>query len=385
MSYQKQLLTEQVRLLYTKSQTVTPLNIVIATILVIILSAEIPFTDLLKWWLTITGWCLIRIFHIRSVIKKGDFDTDPRKLLNLFTMSVFITANIWAVLFLEFMFEIPDSHIVFVIFALGGLAVGAVASMLSEPRTFFAYLCPLLIPPTFVYLFQGDTLGFTFSSIMLIYFISLASTYMQGHRLSIDGFQLQLDKDELIQKLKHSNLNLAHANEKIFSLSKIDELTHLANRREMDTTLSKEWALAVRSKLPIAFIMFDIDHFKSYNDTFGHQQGDECLKKIAAVLRCSLKRSGDCVARYGGEEFAAILPGTTLEGAVALAKQVQAEIAELKIPATNCIASTFVTVSAGVAGITPTETDKMADIISRADAALYLAKNSGRNRVEQDA
>lgn len=207
---------------------------------------------------------------------------------------------------------------------------------------------------------------------------------MQSHRLATESIQLQIDKDELIQNLKNTNQNLEIANDKVLALSNTDELTQLSNRRQLDVVLAKEWGRAVRSQLPMAFIMFDLDFFKHYNDTFGHQQGDECLRKVSAVLRQTFKRPGDCIARYGGEEFAAILPDTSIEGAAKMALQVLADVVALRIPAANTAASAFVTMSAGVAAMVPIQDDQMVHLVSKADAALYRAKQAGRNRLEED-
>jgi diguanylate cyclase (GGDEF)-like protein len=256
--------------------------------------------------------------------------------------------------------------------------------MVSVPRVFFAFVCPMIIPVIIVFLFQNNALGYAMSSMMLIYFLSISSTYMQSHRLVKESIQLQIDKDELIQNLKRANQHLEIANDKVLALSLLDELTQLSNRRQMDNIFSKEWSRAVRAQTSVAFIMFDIDYFKEYNDAFGHQQGDECLKKIAAALRKVFKRPGDCISRYGGEEFAAVLPDTDAEGALSMAREATAEVSKLVIVAANTKASAFVTISAGVACMVPTQDDQMLRLIAKADAALYRAKEAGRNRIELD-
>ncbi|MFI4956884.1 MAG: GGDEF domain-containing protein [Gammaproteobacteria bacterium] len=380
----KRIMTEQVRLLYKRAPAVIPINIVIASILTVMLLPVVSAVKILTWLAVMTIWCITRFIFFKIILNKGDFETDPKRLIDIFAISVFVTGILWVSVFIGFAFTIPDVYIVFIIFSLGGMSVGAVASMVSVPLVFFSYISPMIIPPTIVFLFQGNALGFAMSSMMLIYYISISSTYMQSHRLATESIQLQIDKDELIQNLKHTNQNLEIANDKVLALSNTDELTQLSNRRQLDVVLAKEWGRAVRSQLPIAFIMFDLDFFKDYNDTFGHQQGDECLKKVSAVLRQTFKRPGDCVARYGGEEFAAILPDTTLEGAVKMAQHVLAALVALRIPAANTKASAFVSMSAGVACMVPFQDDEMVHLVSKADAALYRAKQAGRNRLEQD-
>lgn len=380
----KRIQTEQVRVLYKRAPAVIPVNILIAGILSIMLLPVVSDVKILTWFLTMFVWCIFRFMLIRAILKKDNFEADPKRLIDIFTLMAFLTGILWVTVFFGFAFTVPDVYIVFIIFSLGGMSVGAVASMVSVPRVFFSYVCPMVIPPTVVFLFQGNALGFAMSSMMLIYFVSISSTYMQSHRLAKESIQLQIDKDELIRNLKQTNQNLEAANDKVLALSNTDELTQLSNRRHLDLTLAKEWGRAVRSQLPMAFIMFDLDYFKDFNDTFGHQQGDDCLKKVGTALRKTFKRPGDCVARYGGEEFAVILPDTNLEGAVKMANHVLLEVLGLRIPAANVGVSAFVTMSAGVSCMVPFQDDQMVHLVSKADAALYRAKQGGRNRVEAD-
>ncbi len=378
------MLIEQVKILYKRAPAAIPVNILIATILGVMLLPVVPSAHILIWWLILTAWNLFRFWHMRSVLKKKDFSDNPERLTNMFMLAAFIAGVIWIVAFLWFTFDVPDVYIIFIVFALGGMSVGAVASMVSMPRVFFAYVSPMIIPPIIVFLFQGNQLGFAMSSMILIYFLSISSTYMQSFQAVKESIQLQIDNEELIQNLKCANQRLEIANHKILALSLSDELTQLANRRQLDNILEKEWSRAIRSQLPLSLIMFDIDYFKDYNDAFGHQQGDICLQKMAETLHNVFKRPGDCVARYGGEEFLAILPDTSLEGAMKMAEKVAYEINNLHIIAGNTKVSPFVTLSMGVASILPSQEDEMSHLVTRADAALYRAKELGRNRIEQD-
>jgi diguanylate cyclase (GGDEF)-like protein len=125
---------------------------------------------------------------------------------------------------------------------------------------------------------------------------------------------------------------LEEANRILQQLSSQDGLTGIANRRHFDGELSREWRRALRSKTPLSLLMLDIDGFKAYNDFYGHQKGDECLRSVASTLKAVVKRPGDLCARYGGEEFAVILPGTRFEGAVRMAEAFRAAIEALRIP-----------------------------------------------------
>ncbi|BAU26879.1 PAS domain S-box-containing protein/diguanylate cyclase (GGDEF)-like protein [Aneurinibacillus soli] len=175
---------------------------------------------------------------------------------------------------------------------------------------------------------------------------------------------------------------LQEANHRLEMLSWRDGLTGIANRRFFDEKLESEWKRAARGSTPLSLIMIDIDHFKLYNDTYGHQGGDDCLKKVAETLASVPNRSGDIVARYGGEEFAVILPQTNNADALKIAEKLCKAIASLEIPHASSKVADIVTVSAGLATMLPTPFSNPAEVISLADKALYYAKESGRNQVQ---
>lgn len=164
-------------------------------------------------------------------------------------------------------------------------------------------------------------------------------------------------------------------------LGMIDALTDIANRRSFDNQLSIEWRRSTREESCISLLILDVDHFKRYNDTHGHPQGDRLLQSLAHIIADSLKRSTDLGARLGGEEFSVILPATPLNGAVALAESIRQQIEENRLICSHCGEETGVTVSIGVACMIPSVDCKSEELISKADAKLYEAKLSGRNKV----
>lgn len=198
--------------------------------------------------------------------------------------------------------------------------------------------------------------------------------------------RLQTEREKLRQReqdlLRMQDL-LAQANQKLSHLAAVDFLTEIPNRRRLDETLEHEWARAFRDSAPLGFVLLDIDYFKKYNDTYGHQQGDFCLQQIAKNLRQSAARASDFVARYGGEEFAAILPNTDLHGAEKVAKSIRAGIEALAIPHKSSEVAPVVTVSVGFHAEIPTKrkNGEWCRLVSMADQALYEAKRKGRNRV----
>ncbi len=163
-----------------------------------------------------------------------------------------------------------------------------------------------------------------------------------------------------------------------------DGLTGLANRRRLDEVLESEWHRARRERQPLALIILDIDHFKAFNDFYGHQAGDDCLCKVASSLRKNVRRAGDLVARYGGEEFLAVLPNTDERGAREVAEAMRRSVMHLNLRHEGSPDTRQVTVSAGVAATVPGEgvAAGVADLVASADRALYRAKHGGRNAVQ---
>ncbi|MGL5035141.1 MAG: sensor domain-containing diguanylate cyclase [Microcystaceae cyanobacterium] len=173
---------------------------------------------------------------------------------------------------------------------------------------------------------------------------------------------------------------LEKANGELKKLATHDELTQIANRRYFNEYMEQEWKRLTREKQPLSLILCDVDHFKKYNDHYGHQMGDDCLQKVAALLVKATKRPADLVARYGGEEFAIILPNTEIEGAKTIAERIQAELAQARIDHYASLVSPWVTVSLGVGSIIPTANQTLEQLIRITDKALFQAKKNGRNR-----
>src|SRR5262249_24823927 len=164
-------------------------------------------------------------------------------------------------------------------------------------------------------------------------------------------------------------------------MSRQDSLTELANRRYFDTFLAEEIARARRSKQELSLALCDVDFFKAYNDHYGHQAGDECLRQVARVLQGACRRPADLAARYGGEEFALVLPETGVGGAVQVGEAVRTAILELQVPHEHSGIARHVTLSVGIAGVLPGMDTDAERLIATADQALYQAKKLGRNRV----
>jgi len=173
------------------------------------------------------------------------------------------------------------------------------------------------------------------------------------------------------------------AQDELQRLATRDGLTSVANRRSFDDMLNMEWRRASRESRALSLLMVDVDFFKRFNDTYGHQGGDECLRHVAAAMSGVVKRASDAVARYGGEEFAILLPATEPDGALIVAERIRAAVTALRLPHSGSEVADHVTVSIGVASIQVTGNGVPSSLVAAADAALYRAKHTGRNRVVQ--
>jgi diguanylate cyclase (GGDEF)-like protein len=182
------------------------------------------------------------------------------------------------------------------------------------------------------------------------------------------------------RKLLDITSQLAIANRELERISRQDGLTGIANRRYFDSYMLGEMQRAARAREPLSMILIDVDFFKLYNDCYGHQAGDECLRQIAAILHKAARRPADLPARYGGEEFAMVLPDTILEGAIDVAKSIQHLVAEAALPHPRSEVGAAVTLSLGIASMRPDQNSLPEHLIEHADAALYQAKHQGRNR-----
>jgi diguanylate cyclase (GGDEF)-like protein len=181
--------------------------------------------------------------------------------------------------------------------------------------------------------------------------------------------------------LERANEHLASAIETLHRISTTDPLTGVANRRNFDDALVLEWRRAARSRTPLSLIMIDIDAFKAYNDVYGHQAGDDCLRRVAESLQSHLHRAGDIVTRYGGEEFAVLIAGAERDRAGDLAELLRRSVEAMTIEHQASPASNVVTISVGVATMIPDRDGDPAALLKSADEALYAAKAAGRNRV----
>ena len=214
----------------------------------------------------------------------------------------------------------------------------------------------------------------------LVLVCALVTAALDQYRVSA----LSVANRELVEvqrALYENELQLREAIAALNELAVRDGLTALFNRRHFDAVFSVEWKRAARERKPVALLLIDVDHFKQFNDRYGHLGGDECLREIAKALGGAPRRGHDCVARYGGEEFAVLLPGAHAEGAARIAEELRQAVLRLGLEHADSGIDRFATVSIGVSSRVPAVGEDCRVVVAEADVALYAAKRAGRNCV----
>ncbi len=273
------------------------------------------------------------------------------------------------------------------------LAASAIAYLPLRERLTFLIFAPLLL--------AAVRLGIPGASLALALSAALGELMVLSRQAAADGTDHVLflqfflavtaatvlplgavteERRRALTALRESEERLAAANAELGALAMTDGLTGLANRRRFEDALAEEWQRAMRGATPLAVLLCDVDVFKSYNDAYGHLEGDDCLRAVAAAIRDVLRRPGDLAARIGGEEFAALLPGTPAPDAVAMAERLRQAVQAAGLPHPASPAQ-VVTVSVGVACLVPPRDATPDLLIGAADQALYAAKNAGRNQM----
>jgi diguanylate cyclase (GGDEF)-like protein len=312
--------------------------------------------------LSMGGICLFRLIHLAISRKMEERYETLNK--NIFFVSVIITALIWGITYALIILQ-KEEYIAQMLMAvcICGLCAGGVVAFIPNRRLSIFFNISMLMPATITMLANG--LNITLAVMIFLFSFYMVLIAYRGNREYWDALE-----NEYLLEIK---------SQEMARLSNIDVLTGLYNRRYFDKAFDSEWKRSGRNNSMLSVILFDIDHFKIINDTFGHQVGDEYLKKTAAALTSVFKRDYDIVTRYGGEEFIVLLPGINADHASQLAEKVKERIESMTIDHQGKKVGT--TISAGIVCCVPDFNTISDSIISRADQALYIAKQGGRNRV----
>lgn len=365
---------ELISQLYALSAYRTFLNLIPGIIFFLIVKDYVEGFFPFIWLLCLIVLNLARFIDIKSIQSNKNEVKDYHNIRNHFAIGAGLAGIIYGGGAVFCFGEIPELHQLALICLLATLPPSGLVFFITDKLSFNLFFLPLLVPITIQNFIIGDRFHVYLGICGVIYIIIIRYLFLLNHNNLRESIYLRLVNIELVESLSSTN-------KKLEQLSTIDELTKLANRRQFDWSLKKEFSRARRTKSSLSLIMVDIDHFKNYNDTYGHVKGDECLQLIAKTIQRNTQRPGDLVARYGGEEIAIILPDTTTEGALNFANTIHEAIQDLKIDHVESDTNLYVSVSMGVATMKPEDNITEKDLINEADRALYQAKDTGRNRI----
>jgi diguanylate cyclase (GGDEF)-like protein len=358
---EKQVNTESLVILYKGLPNAAFGHVVTASFVFLGLSPVINFDTLLYWWLAVVVVASSRLVYSFLFLKSWPDINDEK--IKLWSRSLiflaFVQTCLWGI---GVIFLWPDDiayRAVLVAILAGVIAAGGIM-LAAHRRSFWIYCLPIALPTVFMLVNSGERLDLImaalialYSGLMLISVNSLTNNFLAGME---SRFRLQ-------------------------ALSRTDPLTQLSNRRAFDEFLSEVWQQSIRTSQSVGILVIDVDQFKSYNDRYGHPQGDEALKQLASVLRDVASRSTDMCARVGGEEFVILMAATDDEGSLQVAREVQKKLEEERIEH-QASATGLLTVSIGINNVVPDKNAATETFIEHADQALYRAKDLGRNRIE---
>jgi len=370
---------ERLRLIY-HDEPFTLTSYIIVTLIMVFMAW--PHTNqfiLTGWFISIIVVLSIRCLLTLSFQSSHEKNIRPEKWQQRLIISSFFTGLvIGSCGLISFL---PGQHFLPLILTVGLITLASISitTLAIDKNIFTAFLIPALLPITTNTLLSGDRINAGIGLLIIIF--SSALLLLSRHtRENIEkSLTIHYENTNLLNNLTASKIQLEKKNIELEQLATQDHLTNLANRRYGDKHLSNEWNTAIRYNRVISIAMIDIDQFKSYNDHYGHQMGDDCLHTIALALHQTISRPSDLALRYGGEEFMVILPDTDDAGAFRIIKRFQDVLDKVHTPHGYSTVSDHVTVSCGIASITPTRTDKSATLINQADIALYKAKFNGGN------
>ncbi|GJM04445.1 MAG: hypothetical protein DHS20C09_04360 [marine bacterium B5-7] len=385
----------QIEMLYEQSM-VSITGVFIASILYAIsLWQDVPVTIVLPWLTTFLFVTLFRVFGSFVYFKSYKKNENNDKWMMVFLIGAFISGLMWGLI--AFLL-IPGAELfttLLTVLFIFCLAAEAIATYSVSQSAYLAFTLPSVLPLIVILVINKSQTMNNLGYIILLCFCFLLISFKKFNKLINASFKSQQEKEIVMEELKLdisnrkqleaqliSEKELAEKHSEMMSeLSSRDGLTGIYNRRRFDEFMSNEWGRSMRNKTALSLIMCDIDHFKLYNDHYGHQKGDDCLILVAHILEDYTRRGGDFAARYGGEEFVIVLPDTNSSDAYKIAEQIRIAIEALNLKHDASDNSEFVTCSLGIATVIPRQNVDSSSLIKKADEALYLAKSKGRNNL----
>ena len=377
----------RIDILHEQAATALTTAIIVAAILSLLFWENIRSPTLFLWQGAYTVITLAGFFEAHLYRQRKNNQTHTAYWYFTFNTGVFLTGALWGYFCVFLAQHVDPVYTGVIAFAVGGLAAGALTVYSVSMMSFLLFSTPSILTLAIYLIFRDADAYSDIGYLLIVFYVFLAVAALRFSHVVEKTLRHQLNNQGLIDSLEHEKRALAEQKtsaealaEKMLALSIKDGLTEIYNRRHFDESLINEWFRSLRSETSLSLILCDIDYFKQYNDNYGHQAGDECLKIIARLVEDYARRAGDVAARYGGEEFALILPDTNSETAGHIAEQIRTAIESQRIPH-KTVRGGVVTISLGAASIVPSRVNQPAELVKMADEALYEAKNTGRNRV----
>ena len=367
----QEVLTAQIEQSFRQLPISLVVNLVNGLILIVVLWEAAEIFSLLIWFLLIIVVSAGRFLSLRAfrdAARGTYFNQDTWR--RYFVIGACAAGLVWSAAGV-LLFH-PDSfpHQVFLAFVLGGMVAGAIPLLSSVKPAYPCFAIPAVLPISIQMLAVGDRIHLIMGLMTVIFGVAMLASSAQVQRIFAES-----------NRLRHQLSSSMEAGQALERLARLDALTGIPNRRLFEEELEKEWARAEREKSSLSIITADIDHFKEYNDRYGHPAGDRCLKQVAQAMESALLRPADTIARIGGEEFAFLLPQTTVSGAKSVAQLISKRIIELDLPHEGAPATGQVTLSFGVAASDESSITSAAELLRASDMALYDAKRHGRNQI----
>ncbi len=348
-------------MLYRQTPMAVGAHVLAALFIVYALWPAVPGDMLLYWLASVIVVSILRTLACLAFLSgPGGARFTTSLWTNALTVLAFLQALAWGLAVFIIWPEETQYRSLLIVTLAGIIAAGGVMLAVHR-RSFTIYCLPIAIPTVYQLLASGGRLELTMAALIVVYSIILIVSVTRLGNNFFEGLLVRLQME---------------------SLSRMDPLTHIANRRGFSEYVDGIWQNAIRSGQSVGLIIADIDHFKSYNDRYGHPQGDIALTIVARVLTEAAGRGTDLCARVGGEEFAILMPSTEAEGARLIAEQVQRRLAEAAIPHESAPGGQL-TVSIGYGALKPAQGNSVDDFYRSVDEALYEAKRNGRNRIER--
>ncbi len=374
---------KKIKMLYS-NQTQSWFLSILASMLIAYLAIDAGFyMQGIGWWLVFVFFTALRTWNTYRFCQAKDCEDviNYRGWLDRFYLYTFIVACIWCIGGIYIGSRLDSLSQVYIFIVLLGVSAAAIPLLGVVAGVMLSFQTVTTIPYLVYVAVQLGDRGIILVFMFGLYLIGVIYAVRRMDNNLSESLGLQYEKSQLANSLTASNEELQHANEKLETLSQEDALTGLHNRRYFEMKLEAEWKREGRDQKILSLMVIDIDYFKLYNDTYGHAEGDVCLKSVAYVLQSSLHRPADVISRIGGEEFVVLLPDVDSDGALSVAQHMQAQLHHAALTHATSPLGDNVTISIGIASVVPNEYATALGLFKAADKALYSAKAKGRNRI----